>query len=200
MHEGAERVARSAARYETLLYGRRSRGSTNRKVEQYYIVQEYGFRVEREKKESKPRNEAQGISEFQTIVSKGRSLVPALAQRRRDVAALAVGQFQGGGSEQRQGRPAGDPGPGGDTPAEGGTAPQRQGDAATSGPALPDGRRSPWPTSRTSWRTPWRRDGRSRLAARQQARPPSPRRGGSACRTNNIKRTRSHAYPGGGGG
>ena len=62
--------------YDTLLYGLELPPTVvtaiNRKVEQYYIVQEYGFRVEREKKESeRKRIEAQGISEFQKIVSEG---------------------------------------------------------------------------------------------------------------------------------
>jgi hypothetical protein len=44
----------------------------NRKVEQYYLVQEYAFRVERERKESERKKiEAEGISEFQRIVSQG---------------------------------------------------------------------------------------------------------------------------------
>jgi regulator of protease activity HflC (stomatin/prohibitin superfamily) len=44
----------------------------NRKVEQYYLVQEYAFRVDREKKESeRKRIEAEGISAFQQIVSQG---------------------------------------------------------------------------------------------------------------------------------
>ena len=44
----------------------------NRKVEQYYLVQEYQFRVDRERKESeRKRIEAEGIREFQQIVSQG---------------------------------------------------------------------------------------------------------------------------------
>ena len=44
----------------------------NRKVEQYYLVQEYAFRVDREKKESeRKRIEAEGLSAFQQIVSQG---------------------------------------------------------------------------------------------------------------------------------
>jgi len=44
----------------------------NRKQEQYYIAQEYTFRVEREVKESQRKKiEAEGIREFQTIVSQG---------------------------------------------------------------------------------------------------------------------------------
>jgi prohibitin 2 len=44
----------------------------NRKIDQYYLVQEYAFRVEREKKESERKKiEAEGIREFQQIVSQG---------------------------------------------------------------------------------------------------------------------------------
>ena len=44
----------------------------NRKTEQYYIAEEYKFRVEREKRESERKKiEAEGIHEFQTIVSQG---------------------------------------------------------------------------------------------------------------------------------
>ena len=44
----------------------------NRKVEQYYIAEEYRFRVAREMRESqRKRIEADGISEFQQIVTQG---------------------------------------------------------------------------------------------------------------------------------
>ena len=44
----------------------------NRKIEQYYLVQEYGFRVEREKKESERKQiEANGIRDFQQTVTQG---------------------------------------------------------------------------------------------------------------------------------
>ena len=44
----------------------------NRKIEQYYISEEYKFRVAREIRESERKKiEAEGISEFQRIVSKG---------------------------------------------------------------------------------------------------------------------------------
>ena len=44
----------------------------NRKIEQYYISEEYKFRVEREKRESERKKiEAEGIREFQQIVSQG---------------------------------------------------------------------------------------------------------------------------------
>src|SRR6516164_9012915 len=44
----------------------------NRKIEQYYISEEYKFRVAREIRESERKKiEAEGISEFQRIVSEG---------------------------------------------------------------------------------------------------------------------------------
>src|SRR5438132_7597629 len=44
----------------------------NRKIEQYYIAEEYKFRVEREKRESERKKiEAEGIRDFQQIVSQG---------------------------------------------------------------------------------------------------------------------------------
>ena len=44
----------------------------NRKTEQYYISEEFRFRVEREKRElERKKIEAEGIREFQTIVSQG---------------------------------------------------------------------------------------------------------------------------------
>jgi regulator of protease activity HflC (stomatin/prohibitin superfamily) len=47
-------------------------GAINRKTEQYYIAEEYKFRVEREKRESERKAiEAQGIREFQQTVSQG---------------------------------------------------------------------------------------------------------------------------------
>ena len=62
--------------YDTLVLGLELPPSVvaaiNRKVEQYYLVQEYAFRVDREKKESeRKRIEAEGISAFQQIVSQG---------------------------------------------------------------------------------------------------------------------------------
>jgi hypothetical protein len=47
-------------------------GAINRKIEQYYISEEYKFRVAREIRESERKKiEAEGISEFQRIVSQG---------------------------------------------------------------------------------------------------------------------------------
>src|SRR5262245_16505762 len=44
----------------------------NRKIEQYYIAEEYKFRIEREKRESERKEiEAQGIRDFQQTVSQG---------------------------------------------------------------------------------------------------------------------------------
>jgi regulator of protease activity HflC (stomatin/prohibitin superfamily) len=62
--------------YDTLVYGIELPAlvvsAINRKTEQYYISEEYKFRVEREKRESERKKiEAQGIHEFQTIVSQG---------------------------------------------------------------------------------------------------------------------------------
>jgi len=62
--------------YDTLLLGLELPASVNaainRKIEQYYLVQEYAFRVEREKKESERKQiEANGIRAFQQTVSQG---------------------------------------------------------------------------------------------------------------------------------
>ncbi len=62
--------------YDTLILGLELPqpviNAINRKVEQYYLVQEYAFRVEREKKESERKLiEAQGIRAFQQTVSQG---------------------------------------------------------------------------------------------------------------------------------
>jgi regulator of protease activity HflC (stomatin/prohibitin superfamily) len=47
-------------------------GAINRKIEQYYLVQEYTYRVEREMKESERKQiEANGIHAFQQTVSQG---------------------------------------------------------------------------------------------------------------------------------
>ena len=62
--------------YDTLLYGIELPpmvvAAINRKAEQYYISEEYKFRLEREKKESeRKRIEAEGIRDFQQTVSTG---------------------------------------------------------------------------------------------------------------------------------
>jgi regulator of protease activity HflC (stomatin/prohibitin superfamily) len=47
-------------------------GAINRKTEQYYIAEEYKFRVEREKRESERKKiEAEGIRDFQQTVTQG---------------------------------------------------------------------------------------------------------------------------------
>lgn len=62
--------------YDTLLHEIRLPAAVttaiNRKAEQYYIAQEYVFRVDRERRESERKKiEAEGISAFQQIVSQG---------------------------------------------------------------------------------------------------------------------------------
>src|SRR5882724_1763948 len=62
--------------YDTLVLGlelpQTVVAAINRKIEQYYLVQEYGFRVEREKKESERKQiEAYGIRDFQQTVTQG---------------------------------------------------------------------------------------------------------------------------------
>src|SRR3954468_19216006 len=62
--------------YDTLVYGIELPvlvvNAINRKIEQYYISEEYKFRVAREVRESERKKiEAEGIREFQHIVSQG---------------------------------------------------------------------------------------------------------------------------------
>jgi len=62
--------------YDTLVLGLELppavNAAINRKIEQYYLVQEYAFRVDREKKESERKQiEANGIRDFQKTVSQG---------------------------------------------------------------------------------------------------------------------------------
>src|SRR6201987_318203 len=62
--------------YDTLVYGIELPvlvvNAINRKIEQYYISEEYKFRVERERREAERKKiEAEGIREFQQIVSQG---------------------------------------------------------------------------------------------------------------------------------
>lgn len=62
--------------YDTLVHGIELPvlvvNAINRKIEQYYISEEYKFRVEREKRESERKKiEAEGIREFQRVVSQG---------------------------------------------------------------------------------------------------------------------------------
>src|SRR5436309_1641994 len=47
-------------------------GAINRKTEQYYIAEEYKFRVEREKRETeRKKSEGEGIRDFQQVVGQG---------------------------------------------------------------------------------------------------------------------------------
>jgi hypothetical protein len=62
--------------YDTLVLGLELPATVvaaiNRKVEQYYLVQEYAFRVDRERKESERKQiEAYGIRDFQQTVTQG---------------------------------------------------------------------------------------------------------------------------------
>jgi regulator of protease activity HflC (stomatin/prohibitin superfamily) len=62
--------------YDTLVLGLELptavNAAINRKIEQYYLVQEYAYRVEREKKESERKAiEANGIRDFQQTVTQG---------------------------------------------------------------------------------------------------------------------------------
>jgi regulator of protease activity HflC (stomatin/prohibitin superfamily) len=80
-HEGDEGSYRVALRdtfilYDILVTGIELPaaivGAINRKTEQYYIAEEYKFRVEREKRESERKKiEAEGIRDFQQTVSQG---------------------------------------------------------------------------------------------------------------------------------
>jgi regulator of protease activity HflC (stomatin/prohibitin superfamily) len=80
-HEGDEESYRVSMREIIILYDILVTGielpaaivaAINRKTEQYYIAEEYKFRVEREKRESeRKRIEAEGIREFQQTVSQG---------------------------------------------------------------------------------------------------------------------------------
>ena len=62
--------------YDTLVHGIELPvlvvNAINRKIEQYYISEEYKFRVERERRElARKKIEAEGIREFQRVVSQG---------------------------------------------------------------------------------------------------------------------------------
>jgi regulator of protease activity HflC (stomatin/prohibitin superfamily) len=80
-HEGAEESYRVSMREIIILYDILVAGielpaaivaAINRKTEQYYIAEEYKFRVEREKRESERKKiEGEGIRDFQQIVSQG---------------------------------------------------------------------------------------------------------------------------------
>src|SRR4029077_20095218 len=80
-HEGDEESYRVSMREILILYDILVTGielpaaivaAINRKTEQYYIAEEYKFRVEREKRESERKKiEAEGIRDFQQTVSQG---------------------------------------------------------------------------------------------------------------------------------
>jgi regulator of protease activity HflC (stomatin/prohibitin superfamily) len=80
-HEGEEESYRVSLRDTFILYDILVTGielpaaivaAINRKTEQYYIAEEYKFRVEREKRESERKKiEGEGIRDFQQIVSQG---------------------------------------------------------------------------------------------------------------------------------
>jgi prohibitin 2 len=80
-HEGEEESYRVSMRDTIILYDILVTGielpaaimaAINRKTEQYYIAEEYKFRVEREKRESeRKRIEGEGIRDFQQTVSQG---------------------------------------------------------------------------------------------------------------------------------
>ena len=80
----------------------------NRQTEQYYQIQEYKFRVEREAQESKRKQiEANGIAAFQRTVSQGISeFVSALARHRGDAGAGAIAQCENRHLRHQQGWPA----------------------------------------------------------------------------------------------
>jgi len=80
-HEGEEESYRISLKdtiilFDTLVQGIELPqvvvGAINRKTEQYYISEEYVFRIQREKRESERKKiEAEGVRDFQQIVSQG---------------------------------------------------------------------------------------------------------------------------------
>ena len=80
-HEGEEESYRISLKdtiilFDTLVQGIELPqvvvGAINRKIEQYYISEEYVFRVARDKRESERKKiEAEGVRDFQQIVSQG---------------------------------------------------------------------------------------------------------------------------------
>jgi prohibitin 2 len=136
----------------------------NRKIEQYYLVQEYAFRVDRERKESERKKiEAEGIREFQTIVAQGIS--DSYVRWRGIEATLQLAQSTNSKvviiGSGRDGLPiilgnvdAPPPSPPAAPPAEGGTVPQQ-------------GTRALSPTA------PWERTPPSNLAAPTEKTPPA---------------------------
>src|SRR5215203_3371059 len=98
--------------YDTLLFGIELPlavvAAINRKAEQYYISEEYRFRIEREKRESERKKiEAQGIRDFQQTVSQGIS--DSYLRWRGIEATLQLSQstnLKGGRNRRRQRWPA----------------------------------------------------------------------------------------------
>jgi regulator of protease activity HflC (stomatin/prohibitin superfamily) len=94
--------------YDTLLYGIELPpfvvNAINRKTEQYYISEEYTFRVEREKRESeRKRIEAEGMRFSADRQPGDFRLLSAMARHRRDAATCAVHKFEDRDHRERQG-------------------------------------------------------------------------------------------------
>ena len=101
--------------YDTLVYGIELPAlvvnAINRKIEQYYISEEYKFRVEREKREFGTQEDR---GRGHPRVPAGRQsrdigLLPALARYRGDPSAFAIHELEGRDRRQRERRPAAHP-------------------------------------------------------------------------------------------
>ncbi len=96
--------------YDTLLFGIELPAlvvtAINRKTEQYYISEEYKFRIERERRESERKKiEAEGIRDFQHDRQPGNlRILSALARHRGDAAAVAIDELEDRDHRRRQGR------------------------------------------------------------------------------------------------
>ena len=101
--------------YDTLLLGLELPASVvaaiNRKIEQYYISEEYTFRVAREKKESERKIGRGGRHTRVPADRQPRNLgfLPALARHRGHAATRTVAEFEGRDHRRRQGRRADHP-------------------------------------------------------------------------------------------
>ena len=85
-------------------------GAINRKTEQYYISEEYVFRIQREKRKfERKKIEAEGVRDFQQIVSQGISDSYRVGGVLRRRFTCAIQQFEGGDHRQRQGWLTGHP-------------------------------------------------------------------------------------------
>jgi regulator of protease activity HflC (stomatin/prohibitin superfamily) len=83
-------------------------GAINRKTEQYYIAEEYKFRVEREKRESEDRGGRH--TRFSTDRQpRHLGVLPALARHRSDASAFAIHECESRRHRQRQRRLADHP-------------------------------------------------------------------------------------------